>query len=174
MASINGVTIKAIKKFKGHEGEPLVQGNIYLNNKKLGFWSQDAWGGPDIFTGFAPNVLRPMAERYRDYSGKVEEKYKGIFDEELFLYKIAELAEAEKAFKKFWKQGFRSMIKVDGGMCMCYIGSIHPARTEEEKKKVLDVDKEKCVASFKEATPAYAHKDIRTEVFGPNDFDLNF
>lgn len=40
MASINGVSIKAFKKFRGHEGEELYQGNVYYNGKKLGFWSQ--------------------------------------------------------------------------------------------------------------------------------------
>ena len=45
MASINGVSIKAFKKFRGHEGEELYQGNVYYNGKKLGFWSQDAHGG---------------------------------------------------------------------------------------------------------------------------------
>ena len=49
MASINGITVKAIKEFRGHDGEPLAQGNLYLNNKKIGFWSQDSWGGPDHF-----------------------------------------------------------------------------------------------------------------------------
>ena len=45
MASINGVSIKAFKKFRGHEGEEPYQGNVYYNGKKLGFWSQDAHGG---------------------------------------------------------------------------------------------------------------------------------
>ena len=44
MAQINGVTVKALKTFYGHEGEPVFQGNLYLGNKKIGFWSQDARG----------------------------------------------------------------------------------------------------------------------------------
>ena len=47
MASINGITVKSLKKFRGHEGEPLYQGNIYLGNKKIGWWSQDSHGGCD-------------------------------------------------------------------------------------------------------------------------------
>lgn len=38
--------VKAIKKFKGHDGMPLVQGNLYLNSKKIAFISDDSWGGP--------------------------------------------------------------------------------------------------------------------------------
>lgn len=40
MASINGLTIKGLKQFVGHEGETLFQGNLYLNGDKIGFWSQ--------------------------------------------------------------------------------------------------------------------------------------
>ena len=47
MASINGIELKAIKEFRGHEYEPLVQGNIYYNGKKVGWYSQDSWGGDD-------------------------------------------------------------------------------------------------------------------------------
>ena len=31
MASINGVSLKAVKTFRGHEGEPLAQANIYID-----------------------------------------------------------------------------------------------------------------------------------------------
>lgn len=34
MASINGVTIRGLKKFYGHDGETLYQGNVYYNGKK--------------------------------------------------------------------------------------------------------------------------------------------
>ena len=36
MAKIYGVELKNITNFKGHEGEPLIQGNIYFNKKKVG------------------------------------------------------------------------------------------------------------------------------------------
>lgn len=37
--------IKALGKNVGHEGEPLLYGNLYLNNKKVGFVSEGDWGG---------------------------------------------------------------------------------------------------------------------------------
>jgi hypothetical protein len=37
--------IKGIKSFKGHDGEPLSQGNLYLGAKKVCEWSDDSWGG---------------------------------------------------------------------------------------------------------------------------------
>lgn len=37
--------VKAIKKFKGHDGADLSQGNLYLNNKKIAFIGEDSWNG---------------------------------------------------------------------------------------------------------------------------------
>ena len=49
MAKIKGIELKNIRDFRGHEGEPLTQGDVYYKGKKVGFYSQDSWGGPDIF-----------------------------------------------------------------------------------------------------------------------------
>lgn len=49
MASINGLSIRGLNQFVGHEGETLFQGNLCLNGKNIGFWSQDSHGGPDHF-----------------------------------------------------------------------------------------------------------------------------
>ncbi|WP_250518572.1 hypothetical protein [Caballeronia sp. ATUFL_M1_KS5A] len=38
--------IKGMKQFRGHEGEPLQQGWLYLDGKKLAQWSDDTHGGP--------------------------------------------------------------------------------------------------------------------------------
>lgn len=48
MAKIKGIELKNVREFRGHEGEPLTQGDVYYKNKKVGFYSQDSWGGPDI------------------------------------------------------------------------------------------------------------------------------
>ena len=46
MAEIFGVTIKNRKEFRGHEGEPCTQGNIYQNGKKIGYYSDSFMMGP--------------------------------------------------------------------------------------------------------------------------------
>jgi len=46
MANINGIEIKAIKTFLGTEGYAR-QGNVYLDKKKIGFFSEDGNGGCD-------------------------------------------------------------------------------------------------------------------------------
>lgn len=49
MASIKGVTLKNITKFRGHEGESCVQGNIYLDTLKVGTYSDSyTMGDADI------------------------------------------------------------------------------------------------------------------------------
>lgn len=47
MKQINtyGLEVKAFKEFAGHDGVGLRQGNLYLNNKKVGYVSDDDWSG---------------------------------------------------------------------------------------------------------------------------------
>lgn len=45
MAKIYGIELKNIKNFVGHEGLAF-QANVYLNGKKVGFYSQDGWAVP--------------------------------------------------------------------------------------------------------------------------------
>ena len=48
--NVGPFTIDQIKGFRGHEGETCLQGVILLNNKKVGEWSEDSWGGPHQFS----------------------------------------------------------------------------------------------------------------------------
>jgi hypothetical protein len=69
--------IKGFTKFKGHEGEPCAQGNLYLGKLKIATWSDDSNGGPFIldfindkeakaFTAFAKIYLSTRT----DYDNK--------------------------------------------------------------------------------------------------------
>ena len=127
MASINGITVKAMKEFVGHEGY-CKQGNIYIDNKKQGFWSQDSWGGPDIFE-FDTTLLLERIKEYCeknppidtlklydmdikeiDFNNLPVRTFEDILEpESAFLYELTGLLEIEKHFKKAIKQGY-SMI----------------------------------------------------------------
>ena len=72
MSEINGITIKNLKSFKDHEGCEIYQGNVYYKGKKLGFWSQDSWGGPNDYD-FDTSVLDNEIKKYRN-SDRVEER----------------------------------------------------------------------------------------------------
>ena len=47
MASINGITLKGLRKIPGHDGIPCFSGNLYVDGTKIGSWAQDTWNGPD-------------------------------------------------------------------------------------------------------------------------------
>lgn len=46
-----GLEIKALEKFKGHDGEHLLRGNLYFNNKKVGRVAQD-WSMGETFAWY--------------------------------------------------------------------------------------------------------------------------
>lgn len=43
---LKGFAVKNVKNSRGHEGEPCPYGSIYYNNKKVGDFATDTWGGP--------------------------------------------------------------------------------------------------------------------------------
>ena len=44
--------IKKLKKYRGHEGEPLFQGELYCDGKKVAFIGDGDWGGPMVIDFF--------------------------------------------------------------------------------------------------------------------------
>lgn len=113
MASINGIQIKSLKSFRGHEGEPLYQGNVYYRGKKLGFWSQDSWGGCDNYD-FKEIILNEEVERFRN-SDMVKPIYKDIVNLDILLYELTGLMESEKEYKKAIKKGYNSYVEACDG-----------------------------------------------------------
>lgn len=112
MASINGISLKAIKKFEGMEGTAW-QGNVYVGTKKVAFWSQAGNGGPDWFdmvNGFSKKKLVGAMKPYVDQKS-IELK---IIDES-FMYHLFWLNQTEKEFKKALKKGYKAMLEVTDG-----------------------------------------------------------
>lgn len=113
---INGFTLKAITKFKGHEGEPCYQGNIYLSNKKVGYFSSSYTMGPmDIIfdspeieqqfiaTAVAFDKAYPMGFLYYNAPFKLNPNYQAVItsvDAEDLILEMLAIDEAEKTFKK--------------------------------------------------------------------------
>lgn len=107
MASINGVSIKNLKSFMGSEN-PAVQGTVYLDGKKLGFWSQSGDGGENRFE-FDKDLLRDavlLAE-----AGDPDKSHE-FYSLAMFMSDIVELLDAEKQYKYFIKKGHRFLAKV--------------------------------------------------------------
>ena len=109
MASINGVSIKGLKTFRGHEGEICSQGNVYLDGKKLGFWSENSWSGAGDYE-FDEKLLKErcdmMAEGMKD--GRVP--IKEIMCADILLYHLTILMDYEKDFKKAVKRGTKAVV----------------------------------------------------------------
>ncbi len=103
MASLNGVTIRNLKLYRGHEGEPLWQGSVYYNGKKLGFWSQDAHGGCDNYE-FNSKLLEVPTLAWK--SALKGTQYYQYLDTDSFLAVVCALMDLEKEYKKAEKKGY--------------------------------------------------------------------
>lgn len=104
------VELRGLKGFKGHEGEPLFQSNIYMNGKKIGDWSDDSWGGPmainfkdasaeSSFTDFAKTILAVE----KDYSGEAYD-VQGMSDYEIRSSALMHLSTREVELMQLKKE----------------------------------------------------------------------
>ena len=123
MASINGITVKGLKKFKGHEGEPLYQGNVYLGNKKIGFWSQDSWGGQDTCYLDEPYKVRKLEAKVKEFNRDKEETfsrndgstYTLDYSLDILFGDLMALKNDEDTFKSATKGGYAGVLLVTDG-----------------------------------------------------------
>ncbi len=113
MAQINGISLKKVTTFKDHEGCQIAQGDVYYKGKKLGFWTQDAWGGGDMYD-FNTSVLDAEVEKYKA-SDLVDEKYREYTDLDCLLCDLLKLIDDEKSYKKGVKKGYNAYVLVDQG-----------------------------------------------------------
>lgn len=163
MASINGIQIKSLKSFRGHEGEPLYQGNVYYKGKKLGFWSQDSWGGCDNFD-FSESLLKDEVEKYRN-SNMVGDKYRSFTNLDILLGDLVNIMETEKTFKKLVKKGCATVVEVTDGYHGFFVGNGIS-------------DKEKAMKALKSSIEEYKAKCFKNEEIKVNvyqnlsDFDI--
>ncbi len=100
MASINGLKIKNVKTWMGREGEAS-QGDVYLGDEKICFWSQDGNGGIDTY-----DFERMYSEK--NFNAVIKELYKEKpliyqqtkidYDADLLMGDILNLDDLEQAF----------------------------------------------------------------------------
>lgn len=122
MASIKGIELKNVKEFRGHEGEDLIQGDVYYKGKKVGYYSQDAWGGMDIFDLDWQNLSKDLMKEIKDVTdnyvgGKLFKKIDDLYNEtykinfvmrehkgyEYLFEDLLELIDHENLYKKYSK-----------------------------------------------------------------------
>ena len=161
MASINGISVKGLKKFTGHEGEPLSQGNLYLGGKKIGFWSQDSWGGPDNFRFDQPwgwKMERALNEKVTSLNADKTihgENYKGEpyvleYSLERLMGDYIGLLYDEDAYKKAVKAGFAGVLIASDGYHMIWwkLPESHVKLSDKELLALYDDQIKKAKASF--------------------------
>lgn len=149
MASINGLSVKKIVEFRGHEGEPLTQCDVYYNGKNVGFFSMADWGGEDTV-----KVSKEVEELFKDY--------KAFSSEYIFtgigwaIYDVLALHDIEKEYKKAIKK--------------TELAGLVVVKVDEYRSSSLVVNKllcsmpiEELVEKIKNALPKY--KDFDTSAF---------
>lgn len=162
MARINGVEIKSLKGFRGHEGY-CYQGNVYLNGKKLGFWSQDSWGGPDEFD-FDDSVLDEACKRYKE-GFPDEYEYKDFCDsKEIFLHAVLNLKLHEQDCKPEYKKGAKSVYLMTDGFHCSWMGFYDVPTIEDVHKNYPTQVKEMESGMFKNG--------FSEHIFTPESFDM--
>ena len=123
MASINGLTVKKLKYFEGKEGAA-AQGDLYLGNKKIAFWSQDANGciedNLDMEPGYSEQKLRQAIiaahpEKHKEKIAQNGVPYTLDYELEFLMADLLSLIETEKAWKRAVKAGYVGLFEIADG-----------------------------------------------------------
>lgn len=117
MASIYGFTLKNMVYFQGRDF-PGEQGNIYYNGKKVGWYNEPGSGAPpdiDFDGDFEQRrklreLLKDATERYYKAYPLTGEYADLPTDEELFMARLAEFIDDEKAYKRGAKKRLGCMV----------------------------------------------------------------
>ena len=158
MASINGLSVKGMKTFLGHEGEPLYQGNLYLNNKKIGFWSQDAHGAiQDNFImedGYNEYLLRDIVKKVNadkaHMAGPPDKRFLMEYSLDFLMADYVSLHEDEKMYKSAVKKGYGGIVIASDGyhVVAWSMSQAFMQKNDEDLLKALDGDIQKARKSF--------------------------
>lgn len=142
MAKMHGVELKGIKTFRDHEGASIAQGNIYVEGKKVGEWSQDSWGGPDIIRmneGYSDRAFYDAIKKVHPESKKCKSgghEFELEYDAEILMSDLLKLNDEEKTFKKYTKCGYKSICTVTDA-CQEIMYGLRAEPNETIKSRVI-------------------------------------
>lgn len=180
MASINGISVKNLKKFRGHEGEPLFQGSLYLGGKKIGSWSQDYHNGPDDIDleGNLSETLLNKAVAARNPDKAIHSTrpdgsaFTVEYDLSLLLDDFISLLDDEKEFKKAVKQGYSGILIATDSYhtTTWHLPKRYTDMTDDTLLSEMQESIEEAKAGFFEENERTKHI---TKIYrSPNDFDI--
>lgn len=144
--SIKGFELRNITHFLGHEQEDCYQGFIYYNGKKVGYYSDDSWGGCGIinFDNVEYDKLfRDMAKEYLKVRYAKEKLLQDCYD--MVFTDLLQLNSAYKDFVKGKQKGFQIMaiLSINGAWCSeeCYSFKNEISLRYFAKKENLTIEK---------------------------------
>ena len=161
MAKILGFEVKNVKSFKDHDGYPIYQGNVYFKGKKLGFWSQDGWGGPDSFEFDERPYNEAMKGMDLVETLNLSTPYGFTLDPDMdiLMGELLKLKDTEKYFKKFAKQGCTKMASLEHGYEGMVVGMDDDDDVDTRIKEVVKKN-------------GWVMKDVKVQMFDAKSFTV--
>lgn len=103
-ASIKNLEIRSMRRFLGHEQEELYQGDIYYKGKKIGWYSDDSWGGCAIID--VQSAHREIIENIaKVYLPKLYPNHSFLWSSDILFSEIITLNLNAKFFEQQQKTG---------------------------------------------------------------------
>ena len=143
MVRLKGYELKGVVNFRGHEQEPLMQGNIYKDGKKVGYYSDSFNGGESTID------IYHKVEGEQRFNSKSADEFRGLVEE------LINMIVAYDFYKKIVKKGrdmvcrVREMQHIDGPQgqfkfetdikMLAGLYGLHHQKFEDEYKDNKDV-----------------------------------
>ena len=115
--SIKGFELRNVKHFLGHEQEDCYQGYIYYKGKKVGYYSDDSWGGSAIIDFDNIEYDKLFRDKAKEYLEERYAKDKMLHDfYDMFFTDLLQLISAHNDFIKAKRDGYQLMaiLSIDG------------------------------------------------------------
>lgn len=119
-ASIKGFELRNITHFLGHEQEDCYQGFIYYKGKKVGYYSDDSWGGQAIIDFFNEGIDKVFNQNAKEYLKERYPKDTLMHDfTDMFFTDILQLISIHNDLINDKKEGFQfiAILSQDGAWC---------------------------------------------------------
>lgn len=105
-------TLKNIKTFKGHEGEPCAQGTLHGLKGKAADWSDDSWGGPMRIRFVTPEAEDDFVVWASTYLPTIKDfENKPYNPEAMDRYSIIETAVAQMSYDAMERKALEKEVK---------------------------------------------------------------
>lgn len=171
MASINSISVKNLSDFPGHDGCICYRGELYLEDNRIGYWSQNYMGGIDDNISLAPQyderklrsaVSQKNKDKIRTTVSRDGSIYQIEYMLEDLLCDLIKLITVEKVYKAAEQKGITDLLLLTDGYHMLFY--------EISKEQVGPV----CLRAFKKEIDKtfYSNKKISVKYYTSDDFDI--